>query len=181
MSITITKQTGNQKVEFIIEKHLYEIYITVYSNNKYITRGDLSLAADFKARNKNADLQAGAYGIVAACCPVSEATYNQLQHAIKEIQAEIDKDPALQMEKLIAKRESLIEHYNLLLACKHDQHIENIEDISAYGRSTKPQYDYDADLSAADEAIKEFDAAHPDVLNEIQIRKNNRINNFLAN
>jgi hypothetical protein len=179
MSITITKQASNQKIKFFIEARFTKVLISIYRDDEYITCGDLQLASDYRTRNKDV-FPAEAYGIVAACCPVSENTYNELQEAVKQVQAEIDNDPKLNMEKLIAKRESLVEHYNLLLSCKHDQHVENIEDISEYGHPTKPQHDYDADLAAADKAIQDFDAAHIDVLIEIEHRKNNRINKFLA-
>jgi hypothetical protein len=181
MSITITKQSTDQKIEFCVHEHLSQVLITIYKNGERVRSGDLQLVSDFLALNKNADVPAGAYGIVAACCPISRATYDELQAAVVQVQAQLDADPTVKMQKLIDKRISLVEHYNILLTLKHEQHTQNIEDISAYGHTSKLQQNYDTDLASAEAAIKQFDATNPGVLVEIDRRKQESINNFLAN
>lgn len=180
MSISIKKQT----VEFIIKEYLNSVTIEIRQNDKYITSGDLYLIDDFLAepRNKNINLKvpAGAYGIVAGCCPISRSTYDEIQAAVNQIQAKLDADPAIALQKLIDERSKLVEHYNILLTLKHEQHTQNVEDVSAYGCATKQQHDYDKDLAVADQAIKQFDTANTHVVAEIERRKQDKIKNFLA-
>lgn len=68
---------------------------------------------------------------------------------------------------LRSRRESLVHEINRLGDTAHDDHVEAIERASATGRYRQPD-DRIAEIAKAQAALAEFDAAHPEIVAEIQ-------------
>ena len=78
------------------------------------------------------------------------------------------------MNALIRDRKALAEELSLLLDCEHDAHVEAIERCSATGIGQQPK-SYTAEITAAREKLAAFDSAHPEVKQEIERRRQERI------
>ena len=80
----------------------------------------------------------------------------------------------LTINDLIRDRQALVEDLNFLRDCEHDAHVEAVERCSATGIGQQPQ-SYAAEITAAREKLAAFDSAHPEVKQEIERRRQERI------
>ncbi len=97
------------------------------------------------------------------------------------VQSMMDADPIYRRRKaaravnqLIRDRDDIQLSINAWIATDHDAHVQYIERISAYGRAKQP-IRHEAEIAALRTELAEFDAAHPEIVAEIERRKQSDI------
>lgn len=92
------------------------------------------------------------------------------------LDAIVEADPDLRMERLIADRERLSRDYSAAMANIEDDIVAHAENEHALG--PPPQYDT-PHVRECYQRVAEFDSAHPDVVAELRRRRDERVDRFL--
>jgi hypothetical protein len=166
---------GKTALKLVVREYCSQAIIESYMNGKYDFSGDLHFLNDQEKRRAPAGTVAS-IGHVA----LQQDRADQVAAMVAKLQAEIDARPEVILGKLISQRQALAAQIGYVLDARHEDHQRRVERMSATGVGRKAKRDYEAEEAEARTKLAEFDSAHPEIIEEINRRKQADIARFLA-